>query len=441
MNRFLPKILQYFASALVILVLSIPVILLLLPIQTSSSIAPGGSLTPAEITQAEQLILDMAPQSPRLPSTQEITINISEINILTRYLLELTNFSTDWDIRFSQSENLINAFSSWQLVSGWIPLYLNLRGEFKIQDNKFSLEGIQVGGLYLPKRLANLFLETMQNNFTKPNTVFTEITKIITNIRSINVEETEISAQVIWDPVLVGTISDKAQQFLISPEDRERIVNYYLSINEIITVIPTDTRAISLNALLNPLFESARKKSEQNENPIAENRTIFQTLAIYVNNENIENLVGEDLAKNLPHPKFIEVRLLRRQDLAQHLISMAAITASIGSDLAQLVSTTKEAYDARYRSGFSFSDLTANNVGVAMGSIATESIASAIEMQHRLANVQSESDYMPLIGNNRDGLTEPDFTSIYNDRSSLEYQKRLTEIQEMIKSRPLFQDL
>ena len=244
-----------------------------------------------------------------------------------------------------------------------------------------------------------------------------------------------------WDPSTIGAISDQAQKFLISPQDRTRIINYYELINEIVTVIPTSTRAISLNTLLKPLFSSAVEKSNLGSDPISENRTLFQALAIYVNNEGIEKLIGDDLAENLPQPRFIEVRLLRRQDLAQHLVSMAAITASLGSELAQLISTTKEAYDARYRSGFSFSDLTANNVGMTMANLSTNNINSALEMQLRLASVEFEEDYMPRVGNSRDGIPEEDFAIMYNDRTSAEYQSRVFEITEIIHSRPLFKNL
>jgi len=139
--------------------------------------------------------------------------------------------------------------------------------------------------------------------------------------------------------------------------------------------------------------------------------------------------------------KFIEVRLQRRQDLAQHVVSIAAITASAGADFAELLSTTKEAYDARYRSGFSFSDLTANSVGVTLASYSTMNRQSALEMQKRMTNLQMESDYMPEVGGSRDGISESAFNAIYSDRNSSEYRQRILEIQAFIDSRPLFQGL
>ena len=53
------------------------------------------------------------------------------------------------------------------------------------------------------------------------------------------------------------------------------------------------------------------------------------------------------MAAEVPRAKFIEVRLQRRQDLAQHVSSIAAISALAGAELAKFLSTTKEAYDAR----------------------------------------------------------------------------------------------
>ena len=76
-----------------------------------------------------------------------------------------------------------------------------------------------------------------------------------------------------------------------------------------------------------------------------------------------------------------------------------------------------------------------------MASYSTQDPATAIEMQKRLATLQTESDYMPEVGDNRDGISESDFAAIYSDRNSQEYQRRLADIQALIETRALFQDL
>ena len=76
-----------------------------------------------------------------------------------------------------------------------------------------------------------------------------------------------------------------------------------------------------------------------------------------------------------------------------------------------------------------------------MASLATRDAATAAEIQQRMSSVNEESDYMPGVGNNRDGISESDFAAIYRDRTSPEYQQRLAEIQQLIESRPLFSGL
>jgi hypothetical protein len=106
-----------------------------------------------------------------------------------------------------------------------------------------------------------------------------------------------------------------------------------------------------------------------------------------------------------------------------------------------MLSTTKEAYDARYRSGFSFSDLTANTVGVNLASIATKDSATAKRLQARFIKVKDESEYMPTVGNNRDGISESDFTKLYQDRNSEQYLERMNQINELVLNTSVFADL
>ena len=172
--------------------------------------------------------------------------------------------------------------------------------------------------------------------------------------------------------------------------------------------------------------------------PAAKNRAAFQALSIYLNKEDITSTTGFQSVQGMPNARRVEVRLQQREDLAQHVASIAAISSSAGSELAQLLSTIKEAYDARYRTGFSFSDLTANSVGVALAEFATRNDASALEFQRRVITLSDDSEYMPAVGNNRDGITEEAFSDQYRDRSSVEFAQRLSEIQTMIAERPFF---
>jgi hypothetical protein len=435
------RTLRLLLRPLIVLAASTPIIMLLLSIETGPIVNSADSLTAEEITRIEQLLIESAPSSPGTPGRQSIDLNVDELNLFLNYGLNLLDLSRAWATQLSLEEGLLQSEVSIEILSDWIPLYLNINSEFVQVENRLQLEKVTVGKLQIPDRLVGIGLARLRNNLTRATPVFEDINQLIANVEKIDISSSQMQVQIYWDPELIGKISDDAQQLFITDDDRIRIIEYYESINAIATTIPTDIRAISLNALLVPLFTEAQERSDNGNDPIDENRSLLQALAIYVSNEDLSQLVGETMAAEVPRAKFIEVRLQRRQDLAQHVSSIAAISALAGAELAKFLSTTKEAYDARYRSGFSFSDLTANTVGVTLANYLTANSASAIEMQRRLSKILTESDYMPEVGNNRDGISETDFNAIYIDRNSTEYNQRLEEIQSLIDARPLFQGL
>ena len=435
------KISSLLLLSLLVILLCGPFIVFLLAVQTEPAVTNAPPLTSNEISRVEQLLLKNAPQSPSARSEQNLQLNADELNLLLSYSINMTRLSPEWAAVLTLADNTVNTKLTFQLVDGWIPLYLNFGVDLILNDSLLVLDKLVVGKLQVPNGLLELASTSIRSYLDSENKAYQDFSELIASVDQVSVIQDRIYVTLQWDPILISRISEQAQQLFISDEDQQRIMEHYRLISEIAATIPANLRAVSLNTFLVPMFTAANERSESGSDPVAENRTLFQTLAIYVNREDISQLLGETLAKEMQPAKYIEVRLQRRQDLAQHLVSIAAITASAGADFAQLLSTTKEAYDARYRSGFSFSDLTANTVGVYLASYSTQDPATAIEMQKRLATLQTESDYMPEVGDNRDGISESDFAAIYSDRNSQEYQRRLADIQALIETRALFQDL
>ena len=440
-NSTRPKLPILLLRTLVVLLLSTPVIVLLLSIETSPSLVAEQQFTDEELARIETLLLESTPQSPSIASRHELQVNSEELNLLLRYAVNIMNLSSDWAARTQLSQDKLSAQLSVRLGSRPLPMYLNVEADFIEDDNRLTLDALRIGKIAVPNRFLQFTLQRLRGNLATENIVYMDISELINNVETVKVELNQMRVAMQWDPNLISRIGNQAQQLFISEQDQQRIIDYYAIITNIAATVPIDIRAVSINAFLSPLFTAAANKTLAGSDPIAENRTAFQTLAIYLNEESIAQLIGEEAAQEIEPAPFLEARLLRRQDLAQHLVSTAAITALAGADLAQMLSTTKEAYDARYRSGFSFSDLTANSVGVTIARLATADPDTAKIMQGRLANLQNESDYMPQLGNNRDDLSETDFNAMYTDRSSPQYAQRLAEIKTLIDSRPLFSGL
>jgi hypothetical protein len=199
-----------------------------------------------------------------------------------------------------------------------------------------------------------------------------------------------------------------------------------------------DARSISLSTLLVPLFSTAYERTQQGANPLSENRALLQALSLYVNESDLSQLVEPPSAAALITPRRLNVTIQRRPDLAQHFTSSAAMSATAGAGVAGILSTSKEIHDARYRSGFSFSDLTANAAGVALGMAATTSRTEAEYLARRIALVVQESDYMPPVSKDNAGLTEDDFSAQFTDRNSREYQTKLAQIDAQIAALPIY---
>ncbi len=415
--------------------------LALLALQTNRAVPATGILSSSELSEVERLLLETAPASTAMPSQQRVTLSASEINLLLRYGLQVLNLSPAWSGEAELEDGALVVRSSFGIGGAAGSLFVNGEGRLISSGNTFQLQSLTLGNLTLPQRVTGFISQRLQSNLLAADVGFQDFIDLVHNIESADLNENSLSLVVNWQPELIDRLANRTRQLFVTEEDRLRIASYYEEISRIVATIPTDLRAVSLNTFLIPLFNYAADQSASSGDPVAENKSALQALAIYVNDEDIAALLGSEIAANLDPAPFIEVRLQRRQDLAQHLVSIAAISTSAGAGFAELLSTTKEAYDARYRSGFSFSDLTANAVGVTLATYATRDAETALKMQQRLSAIANESDYMPEVGSNRDGLSESDFARLYQDRSSAEYQQRLNDIQALIDARPLFADI
>lgn len=432
------RLLRPILRSLAVLLVSLPVIVLLLALQGDSIVSDNKELSRAELARIEQLIVNTTPQTPGAVGLHRVTFSEQDLNLLLRYGSQTLRLGPDWSAQVELASNRLHSRFSLQLLRTAFPVYLNLEADFLVSDGQLEFTHLSAGRLPIPDFLLRYVLTQMRDNLATANVGFRDIDDFLATVRQVDVSDQEFRLEMEWDPQLLSQLSQHAQQMFVSEADRQRIRGYYQEISLLAAAMPADLGAVSLNAFLTPLFRSAQENTQAGSDPIAENRTLLQALAIYVSNEEITQLLGAEFSPEIPKAKYVEVRLHRRHDMAQHLVSMAAITASAGAGLAEMLSTSKEAYDARYRTGFSFSDLAANTAGTLLAGYATRDAETAVILQQRLANLSEESDYMPEVGNNRDGLSEDDFNALYADRNSPEFQGRLAEIEELILSRPLF---
>ncbi len=441
MRRNKSPLLGQLAKTVLVLILSAPVVLLLASIQATRLVPASSSLTPSEISAVQNLLVENAPASTDYGTEQEIELSQAELNLLLRYGLNSSSRTQPWSGELTLGAAQVDFMSSVGIKFLPLGLFFNVRGTLVQQDNLLALKHLRIGLVDLPNGLIQMLLNRVVSDIDDSSVVLADIYGLMNNVKSLEIDEGSAKMTLLWDPVLMSQLTDQTRQLFVSNADRKKVAHYYQFLNQIAAATPLNIKAVSLNAYLAPLFTEARAQSIAAQDYISENRAAFQALGAFVNQEDIAQLIGAQLAQRVVPSNQIEIRVHRREDLAKHLTAIASITSSAGADIASMVSTTKEAYDARYRSGFSFSDLAANTVGVKLASLGTANQDSAAALQLRLAQVKDESEYMPLFGSNTDGLSESDFSNLYIDRNSAEYMLRVQEIESLVSSASVFKDL
>jgi hypothetical protein len=425
-------------KVLLLMALAVPMLLLTLVLQTQPDVPLRASISSEETRQIEQLIVDNSPS--RFSSTGErvVTFSADELNLLAAFgrqnLPQLERFAAHFDLHDSIA--LITLSTPWPFEN--LPVFLNIQFKVVQTAGQLRLADLHAGDLRLPRFAVDALSRRLLEESTSLTENYQELADLQHSIRHIELHGDLVDIHLQWEPRLLANLRAQAQQFFISAEDRERILYYYGEIARISAQIAPETRNTTVQTFLPVLFDRARSRSVNGGDATAENRTLLQAVSLFVNHLRIEELVSDLPASWNERPRRLYVTLQGRSDLSQHFLSSAAIAASAGVGVAGVLSNSKEVYDARYRSGFSFSDMAANAAGMALGAAATISAESAELIQNRLAESVQEHDYMPATGNNTDGISEQDFSEQYSDRSNRRYQSRLAEIEQQIAELPVY---
>lgn len=422
----------FFRPALSVLAFLMIFLLLaaLLAVQWHPAVSRSVAMDSIAINAIEDLIVDNAPARVGRPGELQLQLDQSELNLLAAFALQTIPRMTAVAASVSIEQNSALLNLSVPLPLTLHPAYLNLHAELLAVSGSAELGTLWIGNLPVPGPALRVLVTLGERWLASSYVNYGALRQLKESIRDITFEENAISFTLHWEPQLIARVQNQAEQLLLSADDNARIGHYTALLSDILDKLPDTARNVSIHDLLSPLFKEAQFNVAQGADPVVENRALLQAVSRYVNEQ------ADNEADGM---RRVSVTLQRRADLAQHFTSSAAMTASVGADIAGLLATSKEAHDARYRSGFSFSDLTANMAGVALGNAATANTASARRLQDHLATATLETDYMPQVARDNAGLSEDDFLQQYQDRASPAYRERLDAIDAQLAALPVYE--
>jgi hypothetical protein len=129
-------------------------------------------------------------------------------------------------------------------------------------------------------------------------------------------------------------------------------------------------------------------------------------------------------------------KLRNREDWVMHFAISAALTAYVGPETAEQLGITKEMWDARGTSGFSFADLAADYTGIELALAVLSPEAKSKERLQWLADHFEGEQFLPRIDDLEDGISMKRFTEKYGDIRDARFLKATAAIRERVRAAP-----
>jgi hypothetical protein len=417
---------HFFIRYLVIPAVLTFLVFLVLVIETRPLVPPNQDPTHEYLARTRQLL------STTVQFTQ--TDNRERLIILTDSdLTAAANFAflqkkLEGHANCSIKGNRLKLVATVRLPIKSTPLFLNFRVIADDGEPHAIIKQVKLGRLALPrivvKALLNGFL-----NFT-PLFRYSQVGDKL--VKEIRIVDGRLQVTVNWNRDALS----QAKGLITDLADKERLLVYNDKLAEIINQSQLK-RFMRLGPLMQHLFALAKSRSDSNDDPIAENRALILVLSAYVNGKNIAQWLPSNHPPAIPPRR--EVLLNRRTDTAQHFMASAALAMSGHSTLANMIGLAKEMNDTHSGSGFSFTDLAADQAGTLFGKTAIRSEDKARRVQAILSQSADESLFMPNIKDLPENLSPAEFAVRFKDIQSPEFNALKRQIEERILACSLYQ--
>ncbi|MCF7969714.1 MAG: hypothetical protein K9L22_00920 [Methylococcaceae bacterium] len=406
-----------YSTALLILLMALCITL---STNNESTDLPKWQLTNDDIQRAKN-ILHANQQSPE----QIIILKLTErdINIASSYLLNLYT-ATQSQVKLNTDYLFFQL--RFALPNHYFSRYIDVQFQLHApRDQAPEIKNLKIGKITISDLYAGLLIEKAIQH--------TQLNQYL-SLFSENLKEIHIGSDQLQIKYQLSTqVSAKIQSLLIPNIDEVALNQYQETLNKALLKHDAGWR-LSLSSILQPLFQLALQRSTA-ANAIEENRLVIFIANRYVNNYSGSGIKNKK-SKAIP---YYAATLYKRNDMAQHFMWSATLSASGSSHLAYSVGIEKELGDAKGGSGFSFIDLAADRAGVIFGEYATASPEQALKIQQKMAHISNYQAFMPDIRDLPENLSIQAFEAQYQSIDSPQFQNVINDINQRISSAQIYQ--
>jgi len=392
-------------------------------------------LTTNDIARAKQLKEKYDPRQLKEREISRLVVTEKDLNILFGYMVDQLPQANRIRSRANLEPNVGELLLTVSLPQTPFGSYLNLIASFNEVENKPRLYRIAIGRI----NLKGSFLQPvlfLGGKLAKKMGIAQELTLALDAVKEVQFRSNKLVLVYEWRSDVSKKIAEKGRSFLISDQDRQRLIAYNVQIAR--TAGKINGKVAPLTAFLAPVFNLAQQRSMENGDPISENRAAILALTMFANGSSIMPLVGTRAGEQIDQPKRVKTTLRGRTDLPKHFMISAALVALADSRLSNVVGLFKELDDSMGGSGFSFVDLLADRAGVRFAELSTASDQKAQWVQQKMGRSLTESVFMPRIDDLNEGMMQKTFKQRYRDVDSAAYRVEKQRIERRIDACRLY---
>lgn len=409
-----------------LLLLALPVLLValvVLAIDDTAMVQRQAALTPAHVEKARWLLTRHDPRNMRAGVLRTVVISEEDLDLAANYLVHQYGGGAS-QVRLPDGRLVVRA--SLALPRNPLGGFVNLDLALRETGGLPRVDRLRLGRVPVPAFVCNLLLDWGIGRL-QASSRYGAAADVVRQVRS---SDGFLVVDFEWNEAVPAQL----QAALIGEQERARWRVYQERLVLLAGQANTG-RVLRLDQLLGPMLQLAQQRAA-GADAARENRSALIVLAFYVNGKGLSALVPQ--AREWPRARRHVVKLAGRTDLTQHFTISAALAATAGSPLSDVVGLYKELEDARSGSGFSFIDLAADRAGTRFGALAVSGAAGQDRLRSLLAGGLRENDWMPQVRDLPEFMAQADFERRFGGVGQPAYQAMLARIEQRIAVLPLY---
>ena len=305
--------------------------------------------------------------------------------------------------------------------------YVNFRAVIAPSAFGLDISRFAIGSIEVPPVIIKPVMRFALDNLVGPG----KADPILKAVKSVQVYDRMAIVEFRPPAKLVADLKSAAKRQLSLSHPRK--IKPYIALLES-TSDRVGRDRVSLIEFIRPIFALAKERSVTRD-PAAENLAAMMAIAIYFGDGRFESFVdGEVLTaeQNSRRRSIGHVRLNGRHDFVQHFTISMGLALAGGSAAANLIGELKEVKDLGKKSGFSFTDIGADRIGVRFARAAMASPERAIQFQDVLSKARNERSFFSQFTDLPEGMSQSEFQSRFGDVNSAAYEKVIADIDRRI---------